>query len=120
MNTRACLPSLAAVSLALFTATLSPAAAQRNEKTLIEDLVAANHILVDQAVLDAYGHVSGRNPANPQHFFMGRNLAPALVTAADIVEYNPRCDVSNLTATVAAKLLKEIAGMMMRNSMSDN
>ena len=36
------------------------------------------------------------------------------VIAADIVEYNPRCDISNLTATVAAKLLKEIAGIMVK------
>lgn len=35
---------------------------------------------------------------------------------ADIVEYNPRCDISNLTAMVAAKLLKEIAGMMIRTA----
>jgi agmatinase len=34
------------------------------------------------------------------------------VVGADIVEYNPRCDISNLTATVAAKLFKEIGGMM--------
>jgi arginase len=34
------------------------------------------------------------------------------IVAADIVEYNPRCDISNQTALVAAKLLKEIAGMM--------
>jgi arginase family enzyme len=36
------------------------------------------------------------------------------VVAADIVEYNPRCDLSNMTALVAAKLLKEIAGMMVK------
>lgn len=34
------------------------------------------------------------------------------IVAADIVEFNPRCDISNLTAIVAAKLLKEIGGMM--------
>jgi arginase len=34
------------------------------------------------------------------------------IVAADIVEFNPRCDIANMTATVAAKLLKEIAGMM--------
>lgn len=34
------------------------------------------------------------------------------IVAADVVEYNPRCDVSNITAIVAAKLVKEIAGMM--------
>jgi agmatinase len=38
------------------------------------------------------------------------------IVAADIVEYNPRCDVSNMTATVAAKLLKEIAGMIVKTS----
>ena len=34
------------------------------------------------------------------------------IVAADIVEFNPRCDISNVTAIVAAKLLKEIGGMM--------
>ena len=38
------------------------------------------------------------------------------IVAADIVEYNPRCDISNLTATVAAKLFKEIGGMMVKTS----
>lgn len=38
------------------------------------------------------------------------------IVAADIVEYNPRCDISNLTATVAAKLLKEIGGMMVKTN----
>lgn len=38
------------------------------------------------------------------------------IVAADIVEYNPRCDISNMTAIVAAKLLKEIAGMMVKLS----
>jgi arginase len=38
------------------------------------------------------------------------------IVAADIVEYNPRCDISNLTAIVAAKLLKEIAGMMVKSA----
>ncbi len=32
---------------------------------------------------------------------------------ADVVEYNPREDVAGLTATVAAKLVKEIAGRML-------
>ena len=55
---------------------------------MTEDLVAANRILVNEGVLDAYGHVSLRHPANPARYLMGRNLAPALVTAADIVEYD--------------------------------
>jgi ribulose-5-phosphate 4-epimerase/fuculose-1-phosphate aldolase len=55
---------------------------------MTEDLVAANRILVSEGVLDAYGHVSLRHPANSGRYLMGRNLAPALVTAADIVEYD--------------------------------
>lgn len=38
------------------------------------------------------------------------------IVAADIVEYNPRCDISNLTAVVAAKLVKEVGGMMVRTA----
>ncbi|MER8806095.1 agmatinase family protein [Mesorhizobium australicum] len=38
------------------------------------------------------------------------------IVAADIVEYNPSQDLSNMTALVAAKLTKEIAGMMLRTS----
>ncbi|HLL27289.1 MAG TPA: class II aldolase/adducin family protein [Xanthobacteraceae bacterium] len=55
---------------------------------MLEDLVAANRILVQEGVLDAYGHVSLRHPEKPDRYLMGRNLAPALVTAADIVEYD--------------------------------
>jgi ribulose-5-phosphate 4-epimerase/fuculose-1-phosphate aldolase len=54
----------------------------------IEDLVAANKILASHEILDAYGHVSVRSDRDPQHYFMSRSLAPALVTAADILEYD--------------------------------
>jgi ribulose-5-phosphate 4-epimerase/fuculose-1-phosphate aldolase len=55
---------------------------------LIEDLVAANRILADQGVLDAYGHVSVRHPDHPARYLMSRSLAPELVTAGDILEYD--------------------------------
>ena len=55
---------------------------------LIDDLVAANRILVDQGVLDGYGHVSVRRPADPQRYLMSRSIAPELVTAADVMEYD--------------------------------
>jgi agmatinase len=38
------------------------------------------------------------------------------IVAADIVEYNPRCDIDFITAPVAAKFLKEIAGAMLETS----
>ena len=53
---------------------------------LINDLVIANRILANENVCDAYGHVSVRNPDNPNTFFMARSLAPELVTVDDIVE----------------------------------
>jgi ribulose-5-phosphate 4-epimerase/fuculose-1-phosphate aldolase len=54
----------------------------------IEDLVAAYRILADQQVLDGYGHVSIRSPSNPERYFLSRSLAPELVTAADIMEFD--------------------------------
>jgi ribulose-5-phosphate 4-epimerase/fuculose-1-phosphate aldolase len=53
---------------------------------LIEDLVAASRILAMHEVLDAYGHVSARSDRKPERFVMSRSLAPALVTAADLME----------------------------------
>jgi ribulose-5-phosphate 4-epimerase/fuculose-1-phosphate aldolase len=57
-------------------------------KSLIEDLVAASRILAQHDVLDAYGHVSARSDKRPEHFIMSRSRAPALVTPADLVEWN--------------------------------
>lgn len=57
-------------------------------KGLIEDVVAGSRVLAQQGVLDAYGHVSARSDKRPEHFIMSRSRAPALVTAADIVEHD--------------------------------
>jgi ribulose-5-phosphate 4-epimerase/fuculose-1-phosphate aldolase len=55
-------------------------------RDLLSDLVAASRILAQHEVLDAYGHVSARSDKRPDHFVMSRSLAPALVTAADLME----------------------------------
>ena len=55
---------------------------------LIEELVVANRILYDRGVVDGFGHVSMRHPDNPNRYWISRSLAPALVTAGDIVELN--------------------------------
>jgi HCOMODA/2-hydroxy-3-carboxy-muconic semialdehyde decarboxylase len=52
---------------------------------LIEDLVVANHILVNEGVLDGFGHISARHDKNPNLFYIARSMAPALVTKEDIV-----------------------------------
>jgi ribulose-5-phosphate 4-epimerase/fuculose-1-phosphate aldolase len=49
--------------------------------------VDANHILYHQRVLDAFGHVSVRHGQRADRFLLSRNLAPALVAAADIMEF---------------------------------
>jgi HCOMODA/2-hydroxy-3-carboxy-muconic semialdehyde decarboxylase len=54
----------------------------------IDDLVSANHILFHHGVVDGYGHISFRSPANPQRFFMAAALAPGRVTAPDILEHD--------------------------------
>jgi ribulose-5-phosphate 4-epimerase/fuculose-1-phosphate aldolase len=69
-------------------AQVSPASAGPVDPALIEDLVAANRILVDQGVLDGYGHVSMRHPKDPNRYLMARSVAPELVTADDIMEYD--------------------------------
>src|SRR5438105_8420373 len=61
------------------------------DPAVIEDLVAANRILADQGVLDGFGHVSVRHPANANRLLMARSLAPALTTASDIMEYDLDC-----------------------------
>jgi ribulose-5-phosphate 4-epimerase/fuculose-1-phosphate aldolase len=57
------------------------------EQSLLEDLVAANRILAEHGVIDAYGHVSLRSPKDPQRFFLARAIAPETVQVEDILEY---------------------------------
>jgi 3-hydroxy-2-methylpyridine-4,5-dicarboxylate 4-decarboxylase len=53
----------------------------------IEQLVMANRIIANEGIVDALGHISLRNPENPNTFFIARGgLAPIEVTKDDIVE----------------------------------
>ncbi|CAN7438250.1 class II aldolase/adducin family protein [Bosea sp. LjRoot90] len=54
---------------------------------IVADLVAANHILFDQGVVDAFGHISVRHDGRPDRFLLARNMAPSRVEAEDIVEF---------------------------------
>nr|WP_297457876.1 class II aldolase/adducin family protein [uncultured Halomonas sp.] len=62
-------------------------AAASETDELLQDLVHANHILFDEGVLDAFGHVSVRHPERPERFLLARNMAPGLVGAEDIIEF---------------------------------
>jgi len=54
---------------------------------LVSDLVAGNHILASENIVDGYGHISVRHPGNKDRFLLSRSLAPESVTPADILEY---------------------------------
>ncbi len=70
------------------TAEARPQSAGAVHPAVLEDLAVAYRILADQGVLDAFGHVSIRHPADPKRYLLARNLAPELVTAADIMEFD--------------------------------
>ena len=63
-------------------------AGPRADSGLIEDLVVANHILFGEGVVDAFGHVSVRHDKRSDRFLLARNMAPALVEANDIIEFD--------------------------------
>jgi HCOMODA/2-hydroxy-3-carboxy-muconic semialdehyde decarboxylase len=92
---RMVLARLSAVVLVVLLSVLTQARAQTSatplagvDPALIEDIVVGSRVLADFGVLDGFGHVSARHPTNPNHFLMSRSLAPALVTADDIMEFD--------------------------------
>ena len=62
------------------------------DRATLEDLAAASRILADQGVFDAAGHVSMRHPGHPERFLMSRSLAPQMITADDIMEFDLDCN----------------------------
>jgi ribulose-5-phosphate 4-epimerase/fuculose-1-phosphate aldolase len=53
----------------------------------IDDLVTAYKILVNEDVLDGFGHVSVRSATDPGRFLMPYAMPPSLVRADDVIEY---------------------------------
>jgi len=62
------------------------------DRATLEDLAAASRILADQGVFDTAGHVSMRHPGNRERFLMSRSLAPQMITADDIMEFDLDCN----------------------------
>jgi HCOMODA/2-hydroxy-3-carboxy-muconic semialdehyde decarboxylase len=89
---RSCTPialaGLAVAALAMPAHAQTSGAPLNVPPALLEDIVIGSRILAEFGVVDAFGHVSARDPANPNHFLMSRSLAPALVTADDIMEFD--------------------------------
>ena len=94
MKTRiiSCAAAVLAVAIIVATQTLAqqnrrPAAAPA-VRPIIDDLVVGNRILVNEGILDGLGHISVRSDQRPDRFYLSRDLAPALVTPADLIEYD--------------------------------
>jgi ribulose-5-phosphate 4-epimerase/fuculose-1-phosphate aldolase len=68
----------------------APSPEPASDKELIRDLVIAHRMLVapEMGVLtpDGFAHVSVRSRANPNHFFIARDMSPGMLTEADIIE----------------------------------
>jgi ribulose-5-phosphate 4-epimerase/fuculose-1-phosphate aldolase len=66
----------------------TPSSAGPADPALVENLVAANRILAQHEIVDGFGHVSVRHDKNPNRYLLSRSLAPELITAADIIEFD--------------------------------
>ena len=52
---------------------------------LVRDVVVANRVLARFGIVDAFGHVSVRDPRDAGRYLISRSLAPEIVTDDDIV-----------------------------------
>ncbi|KLO10095.1 arad-like aldolase/epimerase [Schizopora paradoxa] len=80
--------------LAFNTAAVSQSNVSDAVLTVGIDLLDAGHILHFLDIVDAFGHVSVRNPDNASQFLMSFSLAPALATSQSIVTY----EIDNATS----------------------
>ena len=54
----------------------------------LTDLVVANRILAHEGVVDDFGHVSARDPADPSRFWLSRSRSPELVVRDDLIRFD--------------------------------
>jgi ribulose-5-phosphate 4-epimerase/fuculose-1-phosphate aldolase len=53
---------------------------------LRHELAVANRVLANEGIIDAFGHISVRNPKNSERYFISRHRASELVEPSDILE----------------------------------
>src|ERR1700692_500040 len=51
-------------------------------------LAVANRIAAHEGVLDGFGHISIRHPADPGRYLLARSRSPELIEPADILEFS--------------------------------
>jgi len=59
-----------------------------SREDVLRDLVIGNRILSNEGIVDAYGHISARNPDASDRFFLSWSLAPQFVDTGDLVEFD--------------------------------
>lgn len=57
------------------------------DASALEELVTANRILAREGIVDAFGHVSIRHPANPERYCLSRARAPECIETPDIMQF---------------------------------
>jgi HCOMODA/2-hydroxy-3-carboxy-muconic semialdehyde decarboxylase len=55
---------------------------------LLADLALADRILAREGIVDGLGHASVRDPNDHARYYLSRSMAPALVTAGDVIAYD--------------------------------
>lgn len=58
-------------------------------ETSLRDLALANRLLARDGIVDDFGHVALRDPADPARFWLSRALPPNRVTPADLRRHGP-------------------------------
>ena len=81
--------SLAVAGLGL-TARMAPLSAQTTVENRLEfqRVVAANRILSNEGVVDAFGHVSARDPRDADRYVISHSRSPELVELSDLMEFH--------------------------------
>src|SRR5262245_20540457 len=105
--------SLAIVAIVGAATVVAQQGGAASTQALKEELALANRILANEGVLDGYGHVSLRSPANRDRYYLSRSKAPGLVTAADIIEYTLDSTPA-VSTTVTAYIERFIHGEIYR------
>jgi ribulose-5-phosphate 4-epimerase/fuculose-1-phosphate aldolase len=67
---------------------VDPVSEGTNLDAALDDLVIANRILANEGVIDAFGHISVRDPRRPDRYFLARSRSPELVERRDIMEFD--------------------------------
>jgi len=94
-------PSFLLGVLAASCAATSAAGAAGAPPATVADLAIANRVLAHENVVDGFGHISARDPQNPNRYWLARSMAPALVTEADVMTYDLDSNALNANGRVS-------------------